>query len=142
MIDSLHLVVFISYFCHNYLSHMNARTKKKLLHLMSEHLGVDRSDLTDDADLNEIMDDLDLIELIMAIEEEFNTELPDDIEKTVNGQINPFEQILMDGADGKLKGKSDEEIIELFKSASRQDSDVLNITVRQFLDYIEPHLPE
>ena len=105
---------------------MNTRTKKKLLNLMSEHLGVKRSELTDDAPLGEMMDDLDLIELIMDIEEEFCIELPEDI----------------DGADGKLKGKSDEEIIELFKSASRQDSDVLNITVRQFLDYIEPHLPE
>ena len=122
---------------------MNTRTKKKLLHLMSEHLGVKRSELTDDAPLGEIMDDLDLIELIMAIEEEFCIELPEDIDQTIKGgAVNPFEKIFMDGANGKLKGKSDEEIIELFKSASRQDSDVLNITVRQFLDYIEPHLPE
>lgn len=119
---------------------MNARTKKKLLHLMSEHLGVDRSDLTDDADLNEIMDDLDLIELIMAIEEEFNIELPDDIEETVNGQINPFEQILMDGANGKLKGKSDEEIMELFKFASQQKRGVPHTTVARFLDLIDPYL--
>ena len=122
---------------------MNKRTEKKILNLMSEHLGVKRSELTDDAPLGEIMDDLDLIELIMAIEEEFCIELPEDIDETIKGgSVNPFEKIFMDGADGKLKGKSDEEIIELFKSASRQDSDVLNITVRQFLDCIEPHLPE
>ena len=122
---------------------MNKRTEKKILNLMSEHLGVKRSELTDDAPLGEMMDDLDLIELIMAIEEEFCIELPEDIDETIKGgSVNPFEKIFMDGADGKLKGKSDEEIIELFKSASRQDSDVLNITVRRFLDYIEPHLPE
>lgn len=119
---------------------MNARTKKKLIRLMSEHLGVDRSDLTDDADLNEIMDDLDLIELIMAIEEEFNIELPDDIEKTVNGLIDPFEQIFTDGADGKLKGKSDDEIMELFKSASQQKRGVPHTTVARFLDLIDPYL--
>lgn len=122
---------------------MKEYTKERVLNLMSEHLGVERSELTDDALLDDMMDDLDLIELIMANEEEFCIELPEDIDQTIKGgSVNPFEKIFMDGADGKLKGKSDEEIIELFKSASRQDSDVLNITVRQFLDYIEPHLPE
>ena len=122
---------------------MKEYTKERVLNLMSEHLGVERSELTDDALLDDMMDDLDLIELIMAIEEEFCIELPEDIDECIKGgSVNPFEKIFMDGADGKLKGKSDEEIIELFKSASRQDSDVLNITVRQFLDYIEPHLPE
>lgn len=120
---------------------MKEYTKERVLNLMSEHLGVDRSELTDDALLDDMMDELDLIELIMALEELFGVELPDDIEEAVNGEISPFEQIFMDGADGKFKGKSDEEIIELFKEASRKESKApKGTTVRQFLDLLEPYI--
>jgi len=109
---------------------------------MSEHLGVERSELTDDAPLDDMMDELDLIELIMALEEEFGLELPDDIEEVVNGGISPFEQIFMDGADGKLKDKSDEEIIELFKEASRIERNApQDITLGKFLVILDQYLP-
>ena len=108
---------------------------------MSEHLGVERSELTDDAWLADMMDELDLIELIMALEETFGVELPDEIEEAVNGVISPFEQLFMDGADGKFKGKSDEEIIELFKEASRIDrNEPQNITLGKFLDILDQYL--
>ena len=108
---------------------------------MSEHLGVERSELTDDALLDDIMDELDLIELFLALEETFGVELPDEIEEAVNGVISPFEQLFMDGADGKFKGKSDEEIIKLFKEASRKERKApQNTTVGQFLNLIDPYL--
>ena len=109
---------------------------------MSAHLGVERSELTDDALLDDIMDELDLIELILALEETFGVELPDEIEEAVNGVISPFEQLFMDGADGKFKGKSDEEIIELFKEASRIERNApQDITLGKFLDILDQYLP-
>lgn len=63
---------------------MDAKTKKKLLRLMSEHLGVKRSELKDDTPLDDIMDDLDLIELIMAIEEEALALFKEAAEKSAN----------------------------------------------------------
>lgn len=109
---------------------------------MSEHLGVERSELTDDAPLDDMMDELDLIELILALEETFGVELPDEIEEAVNGVISPFEQLFMDGADGKFKGKSDEEIIELFKEASRIERNApQDITLGKFLDILDQYLP-
>ena len=121
---------------------MNEFTEKRVLRLMSEHLGVERSALSDNASLVDMMDDLDLIELIMALEEEFGVELPDDIEDSVKGTVSPFDQIFKDGADGKLRGKSDEEIIDLFKEASRKGRNApQETTVRQFLELIAPYLP-
>ncbi len=121
---------------------MKEYTKERVLKLMSEHLGVERSELTDDALLDDMMDELDLLELIMAIEETFGVELPDEIEEAVNGVISPFEQLFMDGADGKFKGKSDEEIIELFKEASRTERNApQNITLGKFLDILDRYLP-
>jgi acyl carrier protein len=120
---------------------MREFTKERVLTLMSEHLGVERAELTDDTLLDDMMDELDLLELIMAMEESFGVELPDEIEEAFNGVISPFEQLFMDGADGKFKGKSDEEIIELFKEAARKERNVQKgTTVGQFLKLLEPYL--
>lgn len=119
---------------------MDTKTKKKLLRLMSEHLGVERSDLKDDTQLDDIMDELDLIELIMAIEEEFDLELPDDIDEQFLAAPNPYLQIFQDTLDGKLKGKSEEEINALFdKAAAHQDK--VEKTVKDFIDFVAPYLP-
>lgn len=42
---------------------MHELTKERVSTLMSEHQGVERSELTDDAWLADMMDELDLIEL-------------------------------------------------------------------------------
>ncbi len=51
----------------------------RLTDLLAEHLGVDREKVTPDADLIEDLgaDSLDLVEIVMAIEEEFRIEIPD-----------------------------------------------------------------
>ena len=119
---------------------MEARTRRKLLRLMAEHLGVKRSELTDDTPLDDIMDELDLIELIMAIEEEFNLELPDDIDELFLASPNPYVQIFQDTLDGKLRGKSEEEIEAMFeKAADHQDK--VEKTVKDFIDLVAPYLP-
>ena len=111
-----------------------------LLRLMAEHLGVKRSELTDDTPLDDIMDELDLIELIMAIEEEFNLELPDDIDELFLASPNPYVQIFQDTLDGKLRDKSEEEIEAMFeKAADHQDK--VEKTVKDFIDLVAPYLP-
>ena len=119
---------------------METRTRRKLLRLMAEHLGVKRSKLTDDTPLDDIMDELDLIELIMAIEEEFNLELPDDIDELFLASPNPYVQIFQDTLDGKLRDKSEEEIEAMFeKAADHQDK--VEKTVKDFIDLVAPYLP-
>ena len=49
------------------------------------HLGADERRLTDDARLSEDLgaDSLDTVELVMAFEEEFGCEIPDDAAETI-----------------------------------------------------------
>lgn len=61
--------------------------------IVVEHLGVDEGKVTDDASFIDDLgaDSLDTVELVMAFEEEFNIEIPDDsAEKiqTVSDAIN------------------------------------------------------
>ena len=119
---------------------METRTRRKLLRLMAEHLGVKRSELQDDTPLDDIMDELDLIELIMAIEEEFCLELPDDIDERFLDAPNPYVQIFQDTIDGKLRGKSEEEIDAMFEKAA-EHQDKVGITVKNFIDIVAPYLP-
>lgn len=118
---------------------MDTKTKKKLLRLMSEHLGVERSDLKEDTPLDDIMDDLDLIELIMAIEEEFCIELPYDIEEAFASSENPFKKLFNDGT---LRGQSEEEALAIFKEVAEKSANIhLQKTVKGFLDTVDPYLP-
>ncbi len=57
-----------------------AELVEKVQHIIAEKLGVQRSEVTPDArfvdDLN--ADSLDVVELVIAIEREFDIEIPDD----------------------------------------------------------------
>ncbi len=66
---------------------------EKVKELLCDNLGIDENDITMDAslidDLN--IDSLDVVELIMAVEEEFGIEIPEgDVEKvsTVGGMVD------------------------------------------------------
>ena len=48
--------------------------------IVVEHLGVEADKVTDNANF---IDDLDTVELVMAFEEEFNVEIPDDAAETI-----------------------------------------------------------
>ena len=52
----------------------------KVKKIIVEHLGVDEAKVTDDASFIDDLgaDSLDTVELVMALEEEFETEIPDD----------------------------------------------------------------
>jgi len=58
------------------MSDVAARVKK----IVVEHLGVDESKVTESASFIDDLgaDSLDTVELVMAFEEEFNVEIPDD----------------------------------------------------------------
>ena len=47
--------------------------------MLSEHLNVEAADLTETTSFDDLnADSLDVVEMIMALEEEFNIEIPDD----------------------------------------------------------------
>ena len=71
-----------------------ARVKK----IVVEHLGVDEEKVTDGASFIDDLgaDSLDTVELVMAFEEEFGCEIPDDAAEkilTVKDAVNYIEQI-------------------------------------------------
>ena len=71
------------------MSDIAARVKK----IVIEHLGVDEGKVTDAASFIDDLgaDSLDTVELVMAFEEEFNVEIPDDAAEkiqTVGDAIN------------------------------------------------------
>lgn len=53
---------------------------EKVTKLVIEHLGVDEAKVTEDSHLSDTLgaDSLDSVELIMAIEDEFDIEIPDE----------------------------------------------------------------
>ncbi|WP_034996265.1 acyl carrier protein [Beijerinckia mobilis] len=63
------------------MSDVAERVKK----IVIEHLGVDADKVVDDANFIEDLgaDSLDTVELVMAFEEEFGVEIPDDAAETI-----------------------------------------------------------
>ena len=57
----------------------------KVKSIIVEQLGVDEEEVTPDASFVEDLgaDSLDTVELVMAFEEEFNVEIPDDAAETI-----------------------------------------------------------
>jgi len=55
-------------------------TEEKVKKIISEQLGVEESQVTSDASFIDDLgaDSLDTVELVMALEEEFETEIPDE----------------------------------------------------------------
>jgi acyl carrier protein len=73
--------------------------EKKILHTIAEQLGINEDEIDKDASLIDDMgaDSLDIVELVMAMEEEFEMEIPDeDAEKisTVQDIIDYVQQRL------------------------------------------------
>jgi acyl carrier protein len=63
------------------MSNISERVKK----IVVEHLGVDADKVTDEASFIDDLgaDSLDTVELVMAFEEEFGVEIPDDAAETI-----------------------------------------------------------
>jgi acyl carrier protein len=58
----------------------NEEIREKVMDIIAEQLGVDRSEVKPEASFRDDLqaDSLDTVELVMALEEEFNTEIPDE----------------------------------------------------------------
>jgi acyl carrier protein len=73
-------------------------TPTRVKKIVVEHLGVDEDKVTDGASFIDDLgaDSLDTVELVMAFEEEFGCEIPDDAAEkilTVKDAVNYIEQI-------------------------------------------------
>ena len=63
--------------------------------IVVEHLGVDEAEVTIDSTFIDDLgaDSLDIVELIMAFEEEFNVEIPDDVAEKIKTVKDTVEYI-------------------------------------------------
>ena len=78
---------------------MSEDIKGKVKKIVADHLGVEESKITDEASFIDDLgaDSLDTVELVMAFEEEFKCEIPDDIAEkivTVKDAVNFIEEKL------------------------------------------------
>lgn len=73
--------------------------KDKVVEIISNQLGIDHGDVTPEASVVDDLgaDSLDVVELVMALEEEFNLEIPDEEAekiKSVNDIFSHMENAL------------------------------------------------
>ena len=70
-------------------------TFDKVKAIVVEQLGVDEAEVTIDSTFIDDLgaDSLDIVELIMAFEEEFNVEIPDDVAETIKTVKDTVEYI-------------------------------------------------
>ena len=74
-----------------------SETADRVKRIVVEHLGVEADKVTDEASFTDDLgaDSLDIVELVMAFEEEFGVEIPDDAAEkitTVKDAIDYIEQ--------------------------------------------------
>ena len=74
-----------------------SETADRVKKIVVEHLGVEQDKVTEDASFIDDLgaDSLDIVELVMAFEEEFGVEIPDDAAEkisTVKDAIDYFEE--------------------------------------------------
>ena len=78
---------------------MSDEIKSKIKKIVADHLGIEEEKVTEEASFIDDLgaDSLDTVELVMAFEEEFKCEIPDDIAEkiiTVKDAVNFIEEKL------------------------------------------------
>ena len=64
---------------------MSEDVSSKVKKIVADHLGIDENKVTEEASFTDDLgaDSLDTVELVMAFEEEFDIEIPDDAAETI-----------------------------------------------------------
>ena len=64
---------------------MSNDVKAKIVKIVADHLGIEEEKVTEEASFIDDLgaDSLDTVELVMAFEEEFNIEIPDDVAEKI-----------------------------------------------------------
>tara|TARA_B100000902_G_C26679803_1_gene607226 strand:- start:193 stop:429 length:237 start_codon:yes stop_codon:yes gene_type:complete len=74
---------------------MSENIKEKVKKIVADHLGVEEEKVTDEASFIDDLgaDSLDTVELVMAFEEKFGIEIPDDAAETIQTVQNAIDYI-------------------------------------------------
>ena len=74
---------------------MSEDVSSKVKKIVADHLGIDEAKVTDDSSFIDDLgaDSLDTVELVMAFEEEFSIEIPDEIAEKITTIKDAIEHI-------------------------------------------------
>ena len=74
---------------------MSEDIKSKIKKIVADHLGIEEEKVTEEASFIDDLgaDSLDTVELVMAFEEKFNIEIPDDAAETILTVQNAIDYI-------------------------------------------------
>ena len=74
---------------------MSDDIKSKIKKIVADHLGIEEEKVTEEASFIDDLgaDSLDTVELVMAFEEEFNIEIPDDVAEKITTIKDAIEHI-------------------------------------------------
>ena len=74
---------------------MTKEVSAKVKKIVADHLGIDEGKVTDEASFTDDLgaDSLDTVELVMAFEEEFSIEIPDEIAEKITTIKDAIEHI-------------------------------------------------
>ena len=74
---------------------MSNDVKAKIKKIVADHLGIEEEKVTEEASFIDDLgaDSLDTVELVMAFEEEFSIEIPDDAAETIQTVQNAIDYI-------------------------------------------------
>ena len=74
---------------------MSEEVKSKIKKIVADHLGIEEEKVTEEASFIDDLgaDSLDTVELVMAFEEKFGIEIPDDAAETIQTVQNAIEFI-------------------------------------------------
>ena len=74
---------------------MNITTEEKVIKIVMDHLGIEENKILPDSKFIDDLgaDSLDTVELVMAFEEQFSIEIPDDAAETISTVQNAIDFI-------------------------------------------------
>lgn len=121
---------------------MNEKAEKKIFTIMSQLFGTDYSEMDENVPVAYLFDEIDLFRLFMTLREECGINISYDNSDSIDFFHSRFDKIISDGSQGKLRGKSDEEIINMFKSDPQAEyNSTDNFTLGQLLELIYAYIP-